>query len=896
MPKQKKQTRHMQKMRDARGTAQKENIPLSPKSRAIETQKHRADAAEAENDKLKQDKKNSARRERRHKKKIADLKQKTKEAEDKLKKAIAYGEAQRQSDVSVKQNTAGHSRTSSSRQKITALSQLRGVLQLARQQNNRHKEALKRANGGSCSAKHLIRMRAKHGRAYKVELRAIARVLVSCGCKEGQVGDLMQDIARIFGVDLDRAMSWRTVRRAVLEGLVASQVQLGAEMKYTEEIDITMSSDSTSRRHLNYQSHHIHLRVPVKNADGTETSKAAWLTIYDDITAVYNASPLGQRLGNLNLRLICRRLRGMCGDHANNEKALSQAWKELKHDLLLAELGEQRLMELDGQINELQKISQQWVGRKFDDAGGFEAYMHLPAEERAARDLACVNAMTRELGAEALTKLDDADRHLLTVWVWTGCCMHKDQNSFKGGNTHMTTYWKELGVPGPIPLANKDSAAAVRCVLHPEDGDKPVSEDDLERLENAAFGGAKAAALAGAIFENTIEKHGQGDQVEVFLRAKLEAGAPVKRFAKTNQTRFGSHGDASCELIARREIYREFLEAIKDLKTRPGWTNIEKNVFNVLNDGPTLTELAVLSIYHLFVSVPYTRRVRAPEEVALNAISLGPLHAEVRDHCQKLIDSPELILDFDKDEYLLATFDGQPVVRDDVMVEIKRLYDNGKLPYLREMLKRGGLGSFIRHMREDVTAALATHNGRAMFGRNETQAFMDMWFTPKDHRYVMQAVRNLDAAGLERERKRLQMEYNQRILAEKAQKVADAAAKEAEIQQHLDSTTLISCVEDIYRRGMTREKLQDQLEKLRRRWNTKARENIVIPKKSHIPRLADKQRALVNAFQDHLKLLASASNQTTDFSAPQEEEELVQDHYHADDADFGEFEEDTAVF
>ncbi|KAJ7712828.1 hypothetical protein DFH07DRAFT_763363, partial [Mycena maculata] len=158
-------------------------------------------------------------------------------------------------------------------------------------------------------------MRAKHGRAYKVELRAIARVLVSCGCKEGQVGDLMQDIARIFGVDLDRAMSRRTVRRAVLEGLVASQVQLGAEMKYTE--DITMSSDSTSRRHLNYQSHHIHLRVPVKNADGsvslsaqpkirfagiastvdhsTETSKAAWLTIYDDITAVYNASPLGQR-------------------------------------------------------------------------------------------------------------------------------------------------------------------------------------------------------------------------------------------------------------------------------------------------------------------------------------------------------------------------------------------------------------------------------------------------------------------------------------------------------------------------------------------------------------------------------------------------------------------------
>ncbi|KAK6996283.1 hypothetical protein R3P38DRAFT_2421396, partial [Favolaschia claudopus] len=192
----------------------------------------------------------------------------------------------------------------------------------------------KRVRNGSRSAKHVLRMSAKHGRAYKVELRAIARVLVSSGCKEGKVGDLIQDIARIFGVDLDRAISRRTVRRAVLDGLVASQVQLGVEMKYAE--DITMSSDSTSRRKLNYQSHHIHMRVPEKQADGsvhlsdnprvrfagiastvdhsTATSKEAWLTIYKDITSSYNASPIGRRLGTLDLRIICRRLRGMCGD------------------------------------------------------------------------------------------------------------------------------------------------------------------------------------------------------------------------------------------------------------------------------------------------------------------------------------------------------------------------------------------------------------------------------------------------------------------------------------------------------------------------------------------------------------------------------------------------------
>jgi hypothetical protein len=273
------------------------------------------------------------------------------------------------------------------------------------------------------------------------------------------------------------------------------------------------------------------------------------------------------------------------------------------------------------------------------------------------------------------------------------------------------------------------------------------------------------------------------------------------------------------------------------------------------------------------------------------------------------------------------------------MTEIKRLYDSGNLPYLREIFIRfmegskatwirfssefapgglidglndsekgriwlpatndrneGGLGSFIRHMRENPMAALATHNGIAMFQRNETQAFMDMWFTPEDHQYVMRAARDLDAAGLECERKRLQMEYNQRILAEKAQKIADIAAREVEIQAHLDSTILISCVEDIYKRGMTREKIQDQLEKLRRCWNTKARENIVIPKKSHIPRLADKRRTLVHAFQEHTRLLASASNSNADLPVLQEEEEIIRDHYDADDADFGEYDCDAAVF
>ncbi|KAK7013543.1 hypothetical protein R3P38DRAFT_2418664, partial [Favolaschia claudopus] len=112
---------------------------------------------------------------------------------------------------------------------------------------------------------------------------------------------------------------------------------------------VTMSGDGTSRPHIEYQSRHIHMRFPVKHGDGyvtlseeprtrfvgikstvdhsTAKSKEAWLTVYEDIMSAYNASPIGKQVGKLDLRMICRRLRGMCGDHANNEKALSEAWK-----------------------------------------------------------------------------------------------------------------------------------------------------------------------------------------------------------------------------------------------------------------------------------------------------------------------------------------------------------------------------------------------------------------------------------------------------------------------------------------------------------------------------------------------------------------------------------------
>jgi hypothetical protein len=115
--------------------------------------------------------------------------------------------------------------------------------------------------------------------------------------------------------------------------------------------------------------------------------------------------------------------------------------------------------------------------------------------------------------------------------------MHKDQNSFKGGNMEMTGEWSHLGLSGPMLFCNKANSVGVKRLLEP--GAK--IPDTLTQLEQKAFedstrGGVKLCAIAGAILNNKDDKKGQGQAHRV-------------RFPDTNNTRFGSFGLAAAELI-----------------------------------------------------------------------------------------------------------------------------------------------------------------------------------------------------------------------------------------------------------------------------------------------------------------------------------------------------------
>ncbi|KAJ7432948.1 hypothetical protein FB451DRAFT_1065022, partial [Mycena latifolia] len=174
---------------------------------------------------------------------------------------------------------------------------------------------------------------------YTVQARHMARIMADAGCARAKVGPLMTKIAAIFGVKIDgnRTMSRRTVGRAILEGGVASRMQVVHELSLNE--GFTISADNTSHRGNNYEASKFQHRVPDYKVDpfhidpnstpkvreggvgstldhSSEQSVAGWKHRVSEYTKLFNESPLAARLKKTYTpRQWVKALKGMNGDH-----------------------------------------------------------------------------------------------------------------------------------------------------------------------------------------------------------------------------------------------------------------------------------------------------------------------------------------------------------------------------------------------------------------------------------------------------------------------------------------------------------------------------------------------------------------------------------------------------
>ncbi|KAJ6455550.1 hypothetical protein C8R47DRAFT_1250858, partial [Mycena vitilis] len=312
-------------------------------------------------------------------------------------------------------------------------------------------------------------------------------------------------------------------------------------------------------------------------------------------------------------------------------------------------------------------------------------------------------------------------------------------------------------------------------------------------------------------------------------------------------------------LIKYLDLYLEFLDVIEYTKATISLTNIEVNLRRALKDTPTLVELCAMVLYSQIISHPYLRVVRGPGTSQTNLLDLGPLHIEVRAHIERLLEDPELLFGSDM-SFATAAMDAQPWEDPKAVDAAVKLL--ATLPDHREIVLaffRGALATWIRFsvelapgglidrasaeerlaawmpstndanegtlgvyrvtIRGHPTLTLHQFNAMQMYRTNDTQAFMDAIFTRDDDLYIMRKAREIDASGLEKQRKQELADFRVRLASMKKAQQKAAKEKAAKELHELLKVPFISCVADIYspQWKLTIPRLHQQLQLLRLR-------------------------------------------------------------------------------
>ena len=193
-------------------------------------------------------------------------------------------------------------------------------------------------------------------------------------------------------------------------------------------------------------------------------------------------------------------------DHAEDQKKLFQLLQTWKQRCEWEKHGEKTILKSTPHelLDILFKVSQDAI----IDAGGIETWEGLSQDQRKIRHDEAFRRFAFELGEAEFAILDDSQKKDIDLLIWAGCCMHKEMNAFKGGCTHMSRWWEENGISGPIKMYNRDNAAAA---------DLGAGTTAAKRAEKHTQGGAiKVSSLAGAVFHHKDRKCGQQDTLRYF--------------------------------------------------------------------------------------------------------------------------------------------------------------------------------------------------------------------------------------------------------------------------------------------------------------------------------------------------------------------------------------------
>ncbi|EIN09749.1 hypothetical protein PUNSTDRAFT_67009, partial [Punctularia strigosozonata HHB-11173 SS5] len=387
---------------------------------------------------------------------------------------------------------------------------------------------------------------------------------------------------------------------------------------------ITLSGDGTTHHHVNYESKCAittqftpspATKSPDMQSSGTYTTQRwflgissagshtaqaqheGWIGSLESMHAIQNSRPSAQSAPKkLVVRDLARVLFGYACDHSNDQFALVNRWKDWKALNSRLSLGEDVF--LHKSTDDFAASVMDLLNTKITRVGGWEAWQALSPVEQAKHDTDVFQEMCLRLATGAYDALSPEDRNSFDFFARAGCCMHKELNAFKGGNTAMMAMWVDRGIEPPMKLLNVFNAASAST---------GSAADQQRAIDCSTSGGVKLVQLCGALFNHKDDKKGYHDTFSWWLEAR--SGYRLV-FPDTSNTRYGSYGNGAGFSLWKRHAILTVLEELRDAKGSRTFTNLEKNVYHALQDVPTLTELAVEALYYQAISVPYMQHVR----------------------------------------------------------------------------------------------------------------------------------------------------------------------------------------------------------------------------------------------------------------------------------------------
>ncbi|KAJ7652776.1 hypothetical protein DFH06DRAFT_1093802 [Mycena polygramma] len=674
-------------------------------------------------------------------------------------------------------------------------------------------------------------------RAYTQQYRTLALAFTRAGCAQARLGPLLARVGKVFGVQIKRSMSRRTVGRVITEAGIKVRMQLGYELARTKAI--CLSSDGTSHRNIKYEARHLTYAAPTYNSDPNAPQTAfrtrvvevnhaldhtaqsqyeGWDIVNQKIVDAYTNSPLGSRdllQGNSwELDDLWRKMVAYNSDHASDVRCAAGKCITRKRSVAESDLGREEIEAMTEEA--LEEVLWEVVQEMVDDPAGLdESALSDDVRTEALQGLAA------HLGSVTFDDLPESQQLLLTRTIIAGCCEHKDHNCSYAGVVAMNAAWEELGLTPPVLLANKDNAATIAL------GESADSEAVERALKASQRGGYKLVQICGGLFRHKDDKKGHQDLHRHFfskLKFEITGERTTVKFPDVSNTRFGTCFSGASEIVTFHCGYRRFMLIIHDSKKIPGFNHTEQNAWNGIEDDGTMTDCCVMTLYKNAFSDGYVAASRA---AGVNHLDLGPLHEKMIAHIEKVIANPDLVLD-PTTPCEEATVDGLPF-RDQFTVDSVHFMAS-RLPHLEAILvaflkgtlpawrrfssefaadglinsltpaekllimipptndaNESLLGGWRVHSRTRSASTVAHFSAQEAYHRNDTEAFAEaMLQTEEDSLYIMRLARLEDASGEMRKFRDDLLAFKQRAAedarAKQQAKADDAAARLAELK------------------------------------------------------------------------------------------------------------------